>query len=209
MSQSAPNAPSVVVNSQNSRQQVPLRDYLNARVAPFLKKAITESLGVEYVAAHRGIGPWRSKDFSDLTSTIRAEFPLQWLGECLIHQSILYEGNPDRTNIRERFQYRFEDPKPQEQSVQQEQQQPLPSEAPPAPEPQAAQAEVPPHAQPEVAMNDDVPTGGDEASTVPGSTAEPTSSAAEAPVVNGTSEQADTTAQETPKDDDTEMGGTS
>ncbi|KAK6379693.1 uncharacterized protein PV06_00411 [Exophiala oligosperma] len=185
MSQSAPNAPSVVVNSQNSRQQVPLRDYLNARVAPFLKKAITESLGVE------------------------AEFPLQWLGECLIHQSILYEGNPDRTNIRERFQYRFEDPKPQEQSVQQEQQQPPSSEAPPAPEPQAAQAEVPPHAQPEVAMNDDVPTGGEEASTVPGSTAEPTSSAAEAPVVNGTSEQADTTAQETPKDDDTEMGGTS
>jgi hypothetical protein len=49
MSQSAPHAPSVVVNAQNNRQQVPLRDYLNARVAPFLKQAITESLGAEYV----------------------------------------------------------------------------------------------------------------------------------------------------------------
>jgi hypothetical protein len=39
----------VVVNAQNNRQQVPLRDYLNARVAPFLKQAITESLGAEYV----------------------------------------------------------------------------------------------------------------------------------------------------------------
>ena len=49
MSQSAGNPPSVVVNAQNNRQQVPLRDYLNARVAPFLKKAITQSLDVEYV----------------------------------------------------------------------------------------------------------------------------------------------------------------
>lgn len=40
----------------------------------------------------------------------RAEFPLQWLGEHLIQQSILYEGNPDRTNIRERFQYKHDVP---------------------------------------------------------------------------------------------------
>ena len=40
----------------------------------------------------------------------RAEFPLQWLGECLIHQSILYEGNPDTTNIRKRFRYNFDLP---------------------------------------------------------------------------------------------------
>jgi hypothetical protein len=41
---------------------------------------------------------------------LRAEFPLQWLGECLIHQSMLYEGNPDSTNIRERFRYTFDMP---------------------------------------------------------------------------------------------------
>lgn len=42
----------------------------------------------------------------------RAEFPLQWLGECLINQSILYEGNPDSTNIKERFRYNFDAPPP-------------------------------------------------------------------------------------------------
>lgn len=41
-----------------------------------------------------------------------AEYPLHWLGEFLIHQSLLYEGNPDQTKIRERFLYSFEDPKP-------------------------------------------------------------------------------------------------
>jgi hypothetical protein len=43
----------------------------------------------------------------------RAEFPLQWLGECLINQSLLYEGNPDTTNIKERFRYQFDVPLPQ------------------------------------------------------------------------------------------------
>lgn len=38
----------------------------------------------------------------------RAQYPLQWLGEHLIQQSILFEGNPDSTNIRERFVYRHE-----------------------------------------------------------------------------------------------------
>jgi hypothetical protein len=36
----------------------------------------------------------------------------------LIHQSILYEGNPDRTNIRERFLYSHEDPKPQSSAAE-------------------------------------------------------------------------------------------
>jgi hypothetical protein len=52
MSQSTQNAPAIVTNAANNRQQVPLRDYLNARVAPFLKKAITESLDAEYVSSH-------------------------------------------------------------------------------------------------------------------------------------------------------------
>lgn len=38
----------------------------------------------------------------------RAEYPLQWLGEHLIQQSILFEGNPDTTNIQERFRYKHE-----------------------------------------------------------------------------------------------------
>lgn len=47
MSQSTPAQPLVIMNAAGNRQQVPLRDYLNARVAPFIKKALTESLGVE------------------------------------------------------------------------------------------------------------------------------------------------------------------
>lgn len=38
----------------------------------------------------------------------RAEYPLHWLGEHLIQQSIMFEGNPDTTNIRERFLYKHE-----------------------------------------------------------------------------------------------------
>merc|ERR1711939_347860 len=88
--------PTLVMNPNGTRQQVPLRDYLNARIAPFLKKAMTESLASE------------------------AEFPLQWLGECLTHQSMLYEGNPDTTGIRERFRYNFEMPTEPPQEVPQE-----------------------------------------------------------------------------------------
>jgi hypothetical protein len=44
---SAPVAPSLVLNSAGDKRQVPLRDYLNARIAPFLKKAMIESLGSE------------------------------------------------------------------------------------------------------------------------------------------------------------------
>ena len=36
------------------------------------------------------------------------QYPLQWLGEQLILQSIVYEGNPDSTKIRERFVYDHE-----------------------------------------------------------------------------------------------------
>src|ERR1700761_3441204 len=128
MSQSTPNAPAVITNAANNRQQVPLRYYLNTRVAPFLKKAITESLDAEYVSSHATAmaSHIRASDkvAEKLTWPNRAEFPLQWLGECLIHQSILYEGNPDRTNIRERFLYKFDDPKPPE---------PAPTEAVAAP----------------------------------------------------------------------------
>lgn len=48
--------------------------------------------------------------WSDLNLGDRVEFPLQYLGEALIHQSILYEGNPDSTKIRERFRYNFDAP---------------------------------------------------------------------------------------------------
>lgn len=48
---------------------------------------------------------------------------MQWLGECLIHQSMLYEGNPDTTNIRERFRYQFDVPA----APTQEQPEPSPS----------------------------------------------------------------------------------
>ncbi|KAK5467849.1 hypothetical protein LTS15_000822 [Exophiala xenobiotica] len=178
MSQSAPHAPSVVVNAQNNRQQVPLRDYLNARVAPFLKQAITESLGAE------------------------AEFPLQWLGECLIHQSILYEGNPDRTNIRDHFLYKFENPKPSEQAAQQ------PPSAPASAPSDVAPPEEPAQQPPETIVNEEPQTSAD-TSTAPLVPEQPMKSTADVPVTNGVSETAETTAEEAPKDGDTEMGGIS
>ncbi|KIX01662.1 uncharacterized protein Z518_09388 [Rhinocladiella mackenziei CBS 650.93] len=174
MSQPAPIAPSVVINTANRRQQVPLRDYLNTRVAPFLKKAVTESLGVE------------------------AEFPLQWLGECLIHQSILYEGNPDRTNIRERFLYTFEDPKPQEE----------PTPAPAQPEPVEATQQTDAQERPEVVMNDST-EGAVEAPPAPQELAPQPAPVTEATAVNGVKDDGDATeAQHVPRDGDTEMGGT-
>lgn len=48
---------------------------------------------------------------ADLWGVRRAQYPLQWLGEHLIQQSILFEGNPDATGLRERFVYDHE-PKP-------------------------------------------------------------------------------------------------
>lgn len=45
--QPTPIAPSVVLSQGGDRKQVPLRDYLNSRIAPFLKKAMTQSLEVE------------------------------------------------------------------------------------------------------------------------------------------------------------------
>ncbi|RMZ84933.1 hypothetical protein DV738_g431, partial [Chaetothyriales sp. CBS 135597] len=81
--------PSVTLNTPSqSRQQVPLRDYLNVRIAPFLKKGLTESLDKE------------------------PEYPLQWLGEYLINQSILFEGNTEAEKLKEHFRYTF--PLPQQ-----------------------------------------------------------------------------------------------
>lgn len=47
MSQPIAPAPKVNANIQGTVHQVNLRDYLNVRVAPFLKKAIHESLDAE------------------------------------------------------------------------------------------------------------------------------------------------------------------
>ncbi|EXJ78215.1 hypothetical protein A1O3_09376 [Capronia epimyces CBS 606.96] len=174
MSQGTPSTPSVVVNAANNRQQVPLRDYLNARVAPFLKKAVTESLGVE------------------------AEFPLQWLGECLIHQSTLYEGNPDRTNIRERFLYKFEAPIHQEE---------LPT-APAHSEPPEVQQHEP--ERPEIAMHESA-----ESTLEPPIASEASAPQAPSPqdttVTNGVKveEKDEKDEKDLTKDADTEMGGTS
>lgn len=85
--------PTVQANLAGTSTTVNLRDWLNTRLSPFLKKAIIESLDSE------------------------AEYPLQWLGEHLIQQSILFEGNPDTTNIRERFVYKHE-PRPNTDQAQ-------------------------------------------------------------------------------------------
>ncbi|KEF63757.1 uncharacterized protein A1O9_01735 [Exophiala aquamarina CBS 119918] len=184
MSQTTPNPPSVVMNTAGNRQQVPLRDYLNARIAPFLKRAITESLGVE------------------------AEFPLQWLGECLIHQSIQYEGNPDHTNIRERFVNKFEDPKPEEHPVN--------GDSPTLAVAPAAQEPVPPavpessleQTETEVAMNEAAPADSQpvqpasQSAVVPDIVQTPT-------VVNGVQEERPPAVTSPARDDDTEMGGIS
>lgn len=47
MSQPIAPAPKVNANIKGTVHQVNLRDYLNVRVAPFLKKAIHESLDAE------------------------------------------------------------------------------------------------------------------------------------------------------------------
>ncbi|KIW22994.1 uncharacterized protein PV07_11230 [Cladophialophora immunda] len=194
MSHTTPNPPSVVVNAASERRQVPLRDYLNARVAPFLKKAITEGLGAE------------------------AEFPLQWLGECLIHQSILYEGNPDHTNIRERFLYKFDDPKPQE-PADASNAAPAPAPAPthrsPSAQPEPAPAPVPQQEPtdlpPELPMNEaNDATAEQPEPTQPsdGDTAPQATPITEEPVVNGVKEEEARVGDAT-RDVDTEMGGTS
>ncbi|KAH0832758.1 hypothetical protein AYO21_00338 [Fonsecaea monophora] len=219
MSNAALNPPSVVVNTASNRQQIPLRDYLNARIAPFLKKAITESLNAE------------------------AEFPLQWLGECLIHQSILYEGNTDRTNIRERFLYKFEDPKPQEPadtsaaapapasapvpepapaptSASAPESVPAPAPASPhrspsaQPEPTSIPSQEPPHIQPEITMNEAIDAS-TEQQQLPQPTAEDAAPQAapvtEEPAVNGVKDEGEAREGEVARnvDVDTEMGGTS
>jgi hypothetical protein len=131
----------------------------------------------------------------------------------LIHQSILYEGNPDKTNIRERFLYQFEDPKPQEQ----EQAVPAaPSETIEAPqEGQASQeSEAPQPSQPaevQQASESTMDATAEPLIEPSVTTQEPVPHAApetETPVVNGVKAAADAKEQDAPKDGDTEMGGT-
>ncbi|OAP63703.1 hypothetical protein AYL99_02930 [Fonsecaea erecta] len=201
MSHTVPTPPSVVVNTATERQQVPLRDYLNGRVAPFLKKAITESLAAE------------------------AEFPLQWLGECLIHQSILYEGNPDRTNIRERFLYKFEDPKPQE-PTDISPAAPAPAQAPvsatsPAaphrspsaqPEPAPVERQESTEQQSEITMNEAGDTTAEQPQPPQVDAQDAAPQAAppkEEPAVNGIKQEEEARVGEATRDVDTEMGGTS
>lgn len=124
----------------------------------------------------------------------RAEFPLQWLGECLIHQSILYEGNPDSTNLRERFVYKFEDPKLQEQSAPAHTSAPTVSNEP---------------ENPEVIMNEVSPAHIENAPATTESTIVPESTTGALPVVNGVKEEGEAGNVTTARDNDTEMGGIS
>lgn len=132
----------------------------------------------------------------------RPEFPLQWLGECLIHQSILYEGNPDRTNIRERFAYTFEEPKPQDQQ----------QEIPAAPSAQSDSAEVAQEtsaAAPDTTADEPPTTAAEPAAAPAPREAEPEEPIpADAPITNGVKEEADTKESEVQRDGDTEMSGT-
>jgi hypothetical protein len=136
----------------------------------------------------------------------RAEFPLQWLGECLIHQSILYEGNPDRTNIRERFLYQFEDPTPPEETTAER----APSEA------TETLQEVLPQTLPEIMTSEVIETNVEPSSAPPASPAPPSAPQesvpqavpTDAPVTNGIKVEAETKEQDVSGDEDTEMGGT-
>lgn len=109
---------------------------------------------------------------------------------------MLYEGNPDRTNIRERFVHKFEDPKPEEQYVPAETA-PSPVPAPADPEPTTADVPDSSNLQAEKEMTMD-----EAASTAPQPVQPP-------PVVNGVKEDAAPTVTSPAKDDDTEMGGVS
>jgi hypothetical protein len=114
----------------------------------------------------------------------RAEFPLQWLGECLIHHSILYEGNPDTTNIQERFRYKFEVPPP-----------------PTAEQPAALEVNG-------TAEKMDETTGTEGAVAVEATTMEQQMASGEQEIDTNTEEQAPAPPAETTVQD-TEMGGTS
>jgi hypothetical protein len=108
MATPAPITPAAVL-AQN-RHQGGLREYVNQRLAPYIKKALKDVCDVE--CATSPSPPLTSP----LTSPKRAEYPLQWLGEHLINQSFLYENNPDATGIKERFFYNFDEPPQQDQN---------------------------------------------------------------------------------------------
>lgn len=97
--------PTLQAKIGSSTTEVNLRDWLNTRLAPFLKRAITESLDSEYAPSVFSFPRPCRVVRSGLTRYSRAQYPLQWLGEHLIQQSILFEGNPDSTSIKERFLY--------------------------------------------------------------------------------------------------------
>lgn len=59
----------------------PGRNYLNTYLAPYLRNGMTNVLEVT------------------------PEYPLRWLGEYLISQSLIYEGGTDEKGIVERFIY--------------------------------------------------------------------------------------------------------
>jgi len=143
-----------------------------------------------------------------LTLYGRAEFPLQWLGECLIHQSILYEGNPDRTNIRERFVNKFEDPKPEEQPVTTDVTTPAVVHAAAEAVPSAGQESSHEQTEPEVTMNEAGPIDSQPVQSASQSAVAPETVEA-APVSNGIQEEEPSAEASSARDDDTEMGGTS
>lgn len=111
MATPAPITPAAVL-AQN-RHQGGLREYVNQRLAPYIKKALKDVCDVECATAPSH----RSPPTIPLTSPKRAEYPLQWLGEHLINQSFLYENNPDATGIKERFFYIFDEPPQHDQNA--------------------------------------------------------------------------------------------
>ena len=125
--------------------------------------------------------------FSRSLTICRAQYPLQWLGEQLILQSITYEGNPDSTNIRERFLYKHEiEPKAAAAN----------SSAvvpPPEDQPQIEHSNAPQSTEAVVAQSiAEPPAPASSIETpIPGSTAEPTEqfSTAPAAAVNGIVQQ--------------------
>ena len=115
---------------------------------------------------------------------------------------MLFEGNPDRTKIRERFLYKFDDPKPQES---------LRADAV-ARTTQAASIDrgVPMQRQSEVSMGEDDITASGQAPAVQSQeTALPrATSISEPPAVNGVQEDGTVGASHEARDGDTDMGGT-
>lgn len=128
---------------------------------------------------------------------------MQWLGEHLIQQSILFEGNPDTTNIQEKFRYKHEANPPRTLVQQNAPAQSAPVQ-PPAPSPQieqnTPQTVVVPDVQPAqtpaveaASANNDIGAMED----IPQSAPETTSTPAPATNVNGTADNPPDQVQDT------------